>query len=116
VKRLQNHLVGIDQGSVIMFSDFEEDGPMWSGDGDRMRRRRIDFGEPFRNPPAVQVSLTMWDMDQTRNQRADISAEDVSEIGFDLVFRTWGDTRVARVRADWIAFGALRHEDDWDIA
>jgi hypothetical protein len=32
-----------------------------------------------------------------------------------IVFRTWGDTRVARVRADWLAIGALPHEDDWEI-
>ena len=40
--------------------------------------------------------------------RADLTAENVSEKGFHLVFRTWGDTRVARVRADWLAIGAVR--------
>ncbi|MFT7047363.1 MAG: hypothetical protein ACJAYH_002651, partial [Celeribacter sp.] len=26
-----------------------------------------------------------------------------------------GDTRVARVRADWMAIGPVRHADDWDV-
>ena len=32
-----------------------------------------------------------------------------------MVFRTWGDTRVARMRIAWIAIGALSDEDDWDV-
>ena len=50
------------------------------------------------------------------NLRADLTAEHVSEKGFHLVFRTWGDTRIARIRADWTAIGPVRDEDDWDIA
>jgi hypothetical protein len=54
-------------------------------------------------------------MDQNSNSRADISAERITEAGFDVVFRTWGDTRVARIRADWMAIGELRHVDEWDL-
>lgn len=115
MKRIRNHLVGIDQGSSVLFSDFEHDGEMWAGDGPRAHREAVAFQEAFRAPPAVQVTLSMWDMDQKTNQRADITAENVTEAGFDIVFRTWGDTRVARVRADWIAIGELRHADEWDL-
>jgi hypothetical protein len=45
----------------------------------------------------------------------DISAETITVEGFVIVFRTWGDSRVARVRADWLAIGALRGEDDWEV-
>jgi len=31
------------------------------------------------------------------------------------VFRTWLDTRVARVRISWIAMGAMSDEDAWDV-
>jgi len=31
------------------------------------------------------------------------------------VFRTWGDTRVARVRASWTAFGELPYGEEWDL-
>ncbi|MBS8226733.1 H-type lectin domain-containing protein [Vannielia litorea] len=115
MKRLRNHLVGVDEGSVVLFSDFEDGGEMWTGTGPRQSRRAISFSETFRSPPTVMVTLAMWDMDQKTNQRADISATGITEAGFEIVFRTWGDTRVARVRASWMAIGELRHEDDWEI-
>lgn len=115
MKRIHNHLVGVDQGSSVLFSDFEHDGEMWTGDGPRLHRKKIEFSEVFRTPPVVQVTISMWDMDQDSNQRADITAEEITEAGFDIVFRTWGDTRVARIRADWLAIGELKHEDEWDL-
>ena len=33
-------------------------------------------------------------------------AEGISPEGFEIVFRTWGDTKVARVRVAWQAIGA----------
>jgi len=114
--RIRTHRMGIDQGSRVLFSDFEHNGEMWSGDGDREVRVWVEFSEPFQAPPAISVGLSMWDMDHSTNPRMDISAEDATENGFHLVFRTWDDTRVARVRADWTAIGEVAHEDDWDLS
>ncbi|HKK98197.1 MAG TPA: H-type lectin domain-containing protein [Marivita sp.] len=107
--------IGIAQGAVNLFSDFEEGGDMWTGEGSRERRQWVGFEQPFSSPPAVHVSLTLWDMDSAHNVRADIRAEHVSETGFDAVFCTWLDTRVARVRVSWMAVGAVTDEDDWDV-
>ncbi len=107
--------VGIAQGSVDLFSDFEEGGDMWTGEGSRSRRQWIAFDRPFVAAPAVHVSLTLWDMDSAHNVRADLTAENVSASGFDAVFRTWLDTRVARVRISWLAVGAMTSEDDWEV-
>jgi hypothetical protein len=115
MKRLANYLVGVDQGSVVLFSDFEDGGPMWTETGPRAARLNVEFSGIYRKPPTVQVTLTMFDLDQQTNQRADLSAENISTTSFDIVFKTWGDTRVARVRADWLAIGELPHEDDWDL-
>lgn len=115
MKRLQNHYIGVDQGSVMLFSDFENGGTMWTGNGPRLSRKKITFAESFRAPPTVQIGISMWDMDNETGQRADLKAEKIAVDGFDIVFRTWGDTRVARVRADWMAFGELRHADEWDL-
>ena len=115
MKRLRNNLIGVDRGQVLMFSDFADGGPMWTEEGARMVRREIGFSEVYRSNPQVMVSLSMFDMDQASNQRADLQAEDVTPEGFTMVFRTWGDTRVARVRADWMSIGELAHPDDWDI-
>lgn len=115
MKQIKTDCVGIDQGSVVLFSDYQEGGDMWTGKGAREVRKYVRFSSNYVAPPAVSVGITMWDMDQKTNQRADISADDISERGFFLVFRTWSDTRVARIRADWMSIGALRDESQWDV-
>lgn len=115
MKRITSGSLGIVRGSRILFSDFVNDGPMWAGEGPRESRQIVIFPEPFAEAPEVMVSISLWDFDQRTNTRADISAENVTARGFQMVFRTWGDTRVARVRADWLALGAVHSEDNWDI-
>ena len=87
---------------------------MWTGPGPRAVRQPIRFAEPFRAAPLLQVAISMWDIDQQSNQRADIAATEITREGFTLVFKTWGDTRVARIRADWLAIGPVAHEDGWE--
>lgn len=115
MQRLRNHLIGIDQGDNVLFSDFEDGGDMWTGTGPRERRRRVRFAESFRAAPIVYVALSMWDMHHATNVRADIAAEVVGPTGFDVVFRTWGDTKVARARVRWMAIGELRDGDEWEL-
>ena len=88
---------------------------MWTGQGPRERRRDVQFSEPYRTAPAVHVAISMWDTDHDSNQRAEISAANISETGFTAVFRTWGDSRVARVRVGWLAIGELHGDEDWEI-
>jgi hypothetical protein len=115
MKSLNSNTVGIDSGDLVLFSDFEDGGEMWTGQGQRERRRHISFDGKFRDPPTVQMSLSLWDVDAGTVMRADLSAEAVTDSGFDMVFRTWGDTRVARVRISWIAIGTVANSDDWDL-
>ena len=115
MKRLRNHLIGVDHGDVVLFSDFEHDGVMWTGEGPRQTRAHVEFSESFRAAPTVQVNLSMWDISNSTNIRADVQAEDITPDGFAISFRTWGDTKVARVRVAWQAIGELRQADDWDL-
>ena len=115
MKRFSNHLIGIDQGDVVLFSDFEDGGIMWTGTGPRERRQAVKFSEAFRAEPVVHTSISMWDVDTASAVRAEVVAENITRTGFDIVFRTWLDTRVARVRVAWMGIGELPHEDDWDI-
>lgn len=115
MKKLRSHTIGIDSGDVMLFSDYEDGGDMWTGRGQRERRRRINFSESYQQVPQVQVNVSLWDIDSSTVIRADISAEAVTEKGFDMVFRTWGDTRVARIRVAWTAIGAVGGEDDWTV-
>ena len=112
---ISSAVIGVDRGAELMFSDFADDGEMWTGAGPRERVSAVRFSHPFRNAPLVHVSLEMWDTDRLTNQRIDISARNVTEEGFDIVFHTWGDTRVARVRAAWLAIGEIRDKEIWDI-
>lgn len=107
--------MGVDQGDVLLFSDFEDGGPMWRGKGPRQRIVQIAFSERYRTPPAVHVSISLWDIDTDTPVRAEVTAENITETGFDLVFRTWSDSRVARARAAWLSIGELPHEDDWEL-
>ncbi len=115
MKRIRNNQIGVDQGDETLFSDFEDDGDMWTGSGVRERRKLIKFSGRYRVPPAVQVSISLADMDCTHNIRSEAVAEEVTNLGFHLVFRTWGDSRVARVRLSWLAIGELSFADDWVI-
>lgn len=115
MKRFRSHLMGVEQGDFVLFSDFETDGVMWTGEGERCTRARIDFSESYRRPPAVQLAPSMWDISNMAFARVDLRAEDVTEEGFVIAFTTWGDTKIARMRVSWTAMGELRHDDDWDL-
>lgn len=115
MKKLRSHTIGIDSGDVMLFSDYEDGGEMWTGRGQRERRRHIKFAEEYKTPPTVQLSPSLWDLDAATVMRADVKAEAVTRTGFDMVFRTWGDTRVARIRIAWMAIGEMSELDDWDV-
>lgn len=113
--KIESNFVGIHKGDVVLFSDFEHDGEMWTGDGPRLIREKIEFGDGFRSTPSVMVSLSMWDISNGANMRMDVQAENITPKGFDIVFRTWGDTKVARVRVAWQAIGSVKGDDVWDL-
>ncbi len=112
---MRTGLIGVDQGAATLFSDFEDGGTMWTGTGTREIRHPVAFSRAFAEAPAVMVGISMWDIDQQSNQRGDISAAAIRPGGFEIVFRTWADTRVARIRASWMAIGALPDDDIWDV-
>lgn len=115
MKRIENRLIGIDQGEIVLFSDYESGGEMWTGEGERARRHSVRFGERYLIAPAVHCSLSMWDIDSSTNSRVEVSAENISEIGFDVVLRTWADTHIARARVRWMSIGEVAHCDDWEL-
>lgn len=113
--KLESNVIGIDQGDVVLFSDFEHDGEMWTGDGPRKTRMAVPFSEAYIAKPVVYVSVSMLDASNGTNTRFDVQAEDITNKGFDIVFRTWGDTKVARCRVAWQSLGAVRADDVWEL-
>lgn len=116
MKVFSTHPVGLQQGEIALFSDFENGGEMWTGTGPRECRKTVQFSSPFREAPAMHLTISLWDVDTGSAVRAELQAENVTRTGFDAVFRTWADTRVARLRVAWLAIGEAWHEDDWDIS
>lgn len=108
-------MIGVDQGTTDLFSDFENKGAMWAGHGTRACRVRVQFNQPFKTKPVVHVGLDMWDQCNSTNQRGDLRTEKVDETGFDVVFTTWSDTRIARARASWLAIGEMKGDDEWEL-
>jgi len=76
-----------------------------NGVGDRMLRHNITFGYTFASPPAVTVSLSILDIEHSRNLRIRAYAEAVTTTGCTIVLHTWSDTLVYRVAATWLAIG-----------
>lgn len=113
--RLNSALIGIDSGDVVLFSDFEDEGAMWRGEGPRQSRAPIEFAQPYLRVPHVHVSLSMLDISNSSNTRMDVQAENITCTGFEIVFRTWADTQVARARVAWMSVGELPCEDGWDL-
>ncbi len=116
MKKFLTHPIGIDQGEEVLFSDFADGGYMWTGEGARERCMAIRFSEPFRSIPIVQIGVSLWDVDTSSALRAEVQAKDITPEGFNAVFRTWSDTRIARIRVTWTAMGEVKHPDDWDIS
>ncbi len=115
MKKISAHTIAIAQGNDVLFEDFEDGGEMWTGTGHRESTKWVAFKESFQDIPMVHCSLTLWDVDSATNVRADIEAENIGTDGFELVFRTWGDTKVARVRIGWMAIGTVKDEDEWEL-
>ena len=88
---------------------------MWSGTGEREKAIAVQFSEPFRAQPSVFITLELLDLHSGANHRTVTVAENVTADGFDAVLRTWGDTRIDRARAAWIAIGEVKGDEDWDI-
>lgn len=99
----------------MLFSDFANGGLMWTGSGRREIREHVEFDELFLDAPVVLIGISLWDADQKTNLRADISADAITAGGFDIVFRTWADSRIARIHADWTAMGAVQDADQWKV-
>ena len=115
MKCLSSHTIGMNQGTFELFSDFQDGGEMWTGSGPRKVSRAVEFSEAFSAQPMAHVSLSIWDMGNDSNARADIRAENVTVTGFDLVFRTLSDTRIARVSASWLVIGEMADPDQWQL-
>jgi len=106
--------LAVQQGDTLVFSDFETGGDMWTGEGDRERRVDVRFDQRFRRPPLVNIAIKMIDADQGANLRYDLILENVTQRGFEVRMKTWGDTKIARASVNWTAIGPSFYDGDWE--
>jgi hypothetical protein len=66
----------------------------------------VTFASSFYSVPVVHLGLTGFDMDQRDSARISLTAENISESGFQAVISTWATTRVFAVEFNWLAIGS----------
>lgn len=114
--RIGSHQVGIQDGFVSLFDHWAARTRMWDGSGERTERIEVQFGEPFRRVPSLQLSIAVIDADNDSYLRLNLRAEDVTPAGFTIAADTWEDTRIARLGVRWQAIGAVAEADElWDV-
>lgn len=99
-------LIIVGEGEV--FNHVDNNDFMWGGEGDRMVRQKVLFDTPFLGIPLVSVGISGIDASRAQNQRFHLRAENITCFGFELVFVTWGDTKIARASATWTATGSQK--------
>ncbi|MBY8976054.1 H-type lectin domain-containing protein [Rhodobacteraceae bacterium NNCM2] len=110
------HSIGnfvVESGNVLVFDHIASNGPMWSGDGERLESADVTFERPFIEPPILHLSIEMIDADNARNLRLQLRSEDVRREGFRAIAFTWSDTRIGRLSIAWMAIG--RSGSEWDV-
>ncbi|MEE9452932.1 MAG: H-type lectin domain-containing protein [Paracoccaceae bacterium] len=115
MKKLNSNRIGIDSGVTPLFSDFAEGGEMWTGSDARECKVAVEFSEPFLSPPTVHAGFALWDISNEAGTRVDLATETITEHGFTIRFTTWGDTKIARMRVNWMAIGEVEDSELWDV-
>ena len=88
-----------------LFNHVDDNGPMWTGDGDREVRLKLRFTASFQRPPHITLGISGMDSSCRQNLRFSLAAETVMSESFVIVFKTWGDTKIARASVNWSAIG-----------
>lgn len=72
--------------------------------GERHFIHHVDFSQEFTEGlPIVLVTLSGLDSDNAANQRVLVSAENITPKGFDILYKTWWDTRLYGAWVTWEA-------------
>ncbi len=74
----------------------------------RFFRDKINFPQPFENPPKVMIAISGFDIsDVGESFRAnlDVQAERITTEGFTVRFNAYDTSRVRGLTIDWLAIG-----------
>ena len=112
-KELETRLAKVEGiGEVIIDSGdvgFSQDPLLTSGENKKRQRTvKIKFGEKFKTVMEVIPSIKTLDSHHKCNVRIDVSAENITNEGFDLIITTWYDTMVWVINVKWYAIGTRK--------
>lgn len=71
--------------------------------GERSILVPVKFLTPFKVKPDVVVALTFVDSDKSTNFRINITADQITKEGFNVIVKTWYDSKVYHVEGTWTA-------------
>jgi hypothetical protein len=78
---------------------------LYNSTGDRYYTKHIYFNKKYETIPNVHVSITGFDIINSKNARLKVLVENIDENGFDIKIFTWADTIIYWVKVSWISFG-----------
>lgn len=72
--------------------------------GEREFKHHINFPQEFTDGlPIVLVMLSGVDSDNATNQRVLVTTDNITQYGFNVLYKTWWDTRLYGAWVTWIA-------------
>jgi hypothetical protein len=72
--------------------------------GERTFKHHINFPQEFTEGlPIVLVMLSGIDSDRNTNQRLIVTTNNITQYGFNVLYKKWSDTRVYSAWVTWIA-------------
>lgn len=74
----------------------------------RMFRDKINFSQPFENPPKVLIAISGFnisDVGDSFRVNLDVQVERITTEGFTVQFNAYDNSRVSGLTIDWLAIG-----------
>jgi hypothetical protein len=68
-------------------------------------KQYVAFDREYRSIPSVFAGFTLIDFADGTDHRLKLNVTNISTKGFEITLVTWCDTRMSKVKADWISFG-----------
>ncbi len=63
------------------------------------------FDTEFNSLPTVLVSLQAFDIEGNHITRVAIFPENITNSGFNIVYKNWGDSKIWMLAGNWLAYG-----------
>jgi len=106
-KDLENRLSKFEKTGFMItdVGEFErdEEEEFIDGEGDRSITEHITFEEKLDTIPTIFTSLSGINSIAKHNTGIEVTAENVTKIGCDIVMNTWGLSRIPYVKVSWIS-------------